>query len=613
MFVPKSRQLVLLKNGIKPIHPVFALRGKPFVHYNRYFDYGLSSKSVTALPHMGQKWYSTETTSRTEASSASSATAATDKSTKITPVNASSSLSASSNSPKKTKKLTLKEKIKHEIKHYVTGTKLLGYEIKISTKLLWRLISGYELTRRESQQLKRTMKDVFRLVPFSAFLIIPFAELLLPFALKIFPNLLPSTYESSKDKLKKDNKMDEIRDKTKKFLVETLKESNSLNSKKTNNLIYESINDEKNKSVFFKFFHKLNSTKDSADQSQNVFTKDEIIKVSKMFKDDIVLDNLSRPQLIAIAKYMSLRPIGTNDMLRAQIRMQLNKIKEDDWRLDYENQGANLSFDELYQVCVVRGIKTFGVTQKDLQERLKVWLTLRLQDKIPGVLLILSSAYTFDTSATTDVANTTVTSTNYINSTDFNRLMEIYYDGILRVLSSIPDPVYDITRLDVTEEAEEAKKQKENEQKELEKQKQKEEKSAPIETAKDEVTLAVDEITKDVQLESAEKTNKKEEPAKDKEAVKSEKETQEKEAQKEKEQEEEESLASKHSENEYKLNVLKEQEKLIKEEGEAMKHRHQDKDNDEKKNNKETGEKDAEKTNKDKEEKPQETLKKDEK
>ncbi|KAL6950915.1 hypothetical protein ACO0QE_000197 [Hanseniaspora vineae] len=600
MFVPKSKQIVLLKNGIKPVYPVFALSGKPFLHNNRLFHYGVASRSANALPSIGKQNYSTETTLKKEVHPTGSATATSTKSTEITPINASSS--APSNSPKKTKKLTLKEKIKHEIKHYVTGTKLLGYEIKISTKLLWRLISGYELTRRESQQLKRTMKDVFRLVPFSAFLIIPFAELLLPFALKIFPNLLPSTYESSKDKLKKNTKMDEIRDKTKKFLVETLKESNSLNSKKTNNLIYESINDEKNKSIFFKFFHKLNSTKDSADQSQNVFTKDEIIKVSKMFKDDIVLDNLSRPQLIAIAKYMSLRPIGTNDMLRAQIRMQLNKIKEDDWRLDYENQGANLSFDELYQVCVVRGIKTFGVTQKDLQERLKVWLTLRLQDKIPGVLLILSSAYTFDISATTDVAKPTVTSTNYVNSTDFNRLMEIYYDGILRVLSSIPDPVYDITRLDVTEEAEEAKKQKELEQKELEKQKQKEEKSVSAETRKDEVALAVEEITKDVLPLSEDKVENKEETAAEKETAEN----------KNTRARQEENLTLKHSENEYKLNVLKEQEKLIKEEEEAMKHRHQDKDKDDKKGSKEETEKDAENNTEDKEQKKQETVKKDE-
>ena len=40
----------------------------------------------------------------------------------------------------------------------------------------------------------RTAKDLFRLIPFSIFIIVPFMELLLPIALKLFPEMLPSTY-----------------------------------------------------------------------------------------------------------------------------------------------------------------------------------------------------------------------------------------------------------------------------------------------------------------------------------------------------------------------------------------------------------------------------------
>jgi len=34
-----------------------------------------------------------------------------------------------------------------------------------------------------------------RLIPFAVFVIVPFMELLLPVALKLFPNMLPSTFE----------------------------------------------------------------------------------------------------------------------------------------------------------------------------------------------------------------------------------------------------------------------------------------------------------------------------------------------------------------------------------------------------------------------------------
>lgn len=44
-------------------------------------------------------------------------------------------------------------------------------------------------------QLRRTTTDLLRLIPFSVFVIVPFMELLLPVAIKLFPNMLPSTFE----------------------------------------------------------------------------------------------------------------------------------------------------------------------------------------------------------------------------------------------------------------------------------------------------------------------------------------------------------------------------------------------------------------------------------
>ncbi len=85
--------------------------------------------------------------------------------------------------------------IKHEISHYWMGSKLLWSEIKITKNILARLLRGNGMTRREHRQLLRTTTDIFRLVPFAIFVIVPFMELLLPFALKLFPNMLPSTFQ----------------------------------------------------------------------------------------------------------------------------------------------------------------------------------------------------------------------------------------------------------------------------------------------------------------------------------------------------------------------------------------------------------------------------------
>ena len=76
---------------------------------------------------------------------------------------------------------------KDEMSHYWMGTKLLWVEVKIASRLLFKTLRGEQLTRRERRQMTRTTADVFRLVPFAAFVLIPFMEFLLPVALKVFP------------------------------------------------------------------------------------------------------------------------------------------------------------------------------------------------------------------------------------------------------------------------------------------------------------------------------------------------------------------------------------------------------------------------------------------
>lgn len=87
------------------------------------------------------------------------------------------------------------------LQHYWLGCKLLWADVRISSRLLLKLAGGKSLSRRERQQLTRTTADIFRLVPFAVFIIVPFMEFLLPVFLKLFPNMLPSTFQ---DKMKEE-------------------------------------------------------------------------------------------------------------------------------------------------------------------------------------------------------------------------------------------------------------------------------------------------------------------------------------------------------------------------------------------------------------------------
>ena len=93
--------------------------------------------------------------------------------------------------------------IKHEARHYWHGTKLLGKEVAISWRLLRKLLRGQQLTRRESRQLTRTTKDIFRAGPFLVFVIVPLGELLLPLFIKLFPGMLPSTFAKTYEEVRR--------------------------------------------------------------------------------------------------------------------------------------------------------------------------------------------------------------------------------------------------------------------------------------------------------------------------------------------------------------------------------------------------------------------------
>ncbi|KAF7594491.1 hypothetical protein BBP40_009124 [Aspergillus hancockii] len=277
---------------------------------------------------------------------------------------------------KEQKKLTIGQKIKKEVQHYWDGTKLLATEVKISSRLALKMAAGYELSRREHRQLQRTVKDLGRLVPFSMFILIPFAELLLPVALKLFPNLLPSTYEGQKAREKKALSLSSTRKEFSGFLKDTLKESGLPVTAAT-------VKNEE----FAEFFKKIRTTGEAP-------STEDVIKVCKIFKDDLTLDNLSRPQLVGICKYMNLNSFGTDAMLRYNIRHRMRQIKRDDRAIFYEGV-ESLSVPELQMASASRGIRTHGVSPARLREDLSMWLDLRLKQGVPSTLLVLSNAYVY--------------------------------------------------------------------------------------------------------------------------------------------------------------------------------------------------------------------------
>ncbi|KHN94700.1 LETM1-like protein [Metarhizium album ARSEF 1941] len=277
---------------------------------------------------------------------------------------------------KEEKKLTLWQKVKKEAQHYWDGSKLLATEVKISWRLALKMAAGYDLTRREHKQLRRTVQDLGRLVPFSVFIIVPLGEALLPLALKLFPNMLPSTFEGQKSKEAKATVLRSTRKEVSSFLRQTLKETGLPLSPAT-----------AQKEEFGNFFRKVRSTGEAP-------TQQDVIKVCKVFRDDMTLDNLSRPQLVSMCRYMNLNTFGTDMMLRYQIRHRMRQIKRDDKAISFEGVDS-LTVSELQMACAARGIRTHSVSPARMRTDLQSWLDLRLKEGVPSTLLVLSNAYMY--------------------------------------------------------------------------------------------------------------------------------------------------------------------------------------------------------------------------
>lgn len=267
-------------------------------------------------------------------------------------------------------------KVKEEAAHYWHGTKLLAKEVSISSRLLRRLMLGYQLTRREHRQLKRTTADLLRLIPFLPFIIIPFGELLLPVAIKIFPNMLPSTFESKFAVEEKRRRLLKVRLEMAKFLQETVKEGGITAADKVR------TSDE-----FKEFFRKVRSTGEAP-------SPQDTIRVAKLLENDLTLDNLTRPQLVSMCRYLQINAFGTDNYLRYQIRTKLNSIKRDDVQIASEGVDS-MSLHELQSACQSRGILTQGRAEKLLQDELSQWIDLHVHQRISGVLLILSRAFDY--------------------------------------------------------------------------------------------------------------------------------------------------------------------------------------------------------------------------
>ena len=286
---------------------------------------------------------------------------------------------------------SMKGTVIEEAKHYWLGFKLLWADVSTSTRILRRVLAGNPLSRREKRQLERTTSDMIRLVPFSFFIIIPFMEFLLPVALKLFPNMLPSTFQDSYQKEETMKKQLQLRLSLAEFLQNTVKDV----LKRTRDSEQESEEIRGTAQEVLDFIVRA--------QSGEPLNADEILKFAALFNDELMLDNISRPQLVGMCRFMALQPYGNDNFLRFQLRNKIRQLKQDDKQILWEGLDT-LTKEELQSACLDRGMRSTGLTKTGYKRQMKQWLDLSISRNVPASLLIISRALNITAAERPEVA-----------------------------------------------------------------------------------------------------------------------------------------------------------------------------------------------------------------
>ncbi|VDL19112.1 unnamed protein product [Hymenolepis diminuta] len=327
--------------------------------------------------------------------------------------------------PKKPKK-SLWAKAKKEILHYYNGFRLLGVEIRIAAFMCYRFLRGERLNDRERNQLIRTCVDIVRLVPFLVFIIVPFMEFLLPFYLKFFPFMLPSTFKDRAEEEKKIKNKLESRLKMAKFLQDTIIHTSHVTN----------LSEAKDLPKIEEFQEFMATVRESGKMARN----EDILRFSRLFEDHVTLDALTQAQLEALCKMIDINPFGGTGIMKMQIHRQLRKLKEQDMTL--LTKGIDhLTEQELRQACRSRGMRTIDLTQARLKAQLLQWLELHVVKKVPVSLLLLSRAFYLQ--------STTLEPEKQIQMVISKLPEEVQDHATVKAVSELPGKVDPATKLEI--------------------------------------------------------------------------------------------------------------------------------------------------------------------
>lgn len=259
--------------------------------------------------------------------------------------------------------------------HYWHGTKLLAGNTRVASKLTFRMLKGKPLARQEHKFVVTALADLARVVPLVFFVAVPFAELALPLALKVFPNLLPSTFADKDQALKQREQLVQARLEVSKVVQAAMRE--------------KAEQAEASESVT-----QLVSTLTSLRETGRTPSPDALLDVMRAFRhreaEHRPLELLSRRELGAMASFVGLPSTYPTPALRLKLRRRLKALRREDRAIAAEGV-ESVSEAHLREDLRNRGLPVTHLDEAEMRTCLRDWLSLSQQLRVPmGFLLFVN-------------------------------------------------------------------------------------------------------------------------------------------------------------------------------------------------------------------------------
>lgn len=276
-------------------------------------------------------------------------------------------------------------KVSHALKHMAQSFKLFALNCAMAYRITRRIFKGEEVSVIDRNRLKRAIADIFLMVPFSVFVIIPGAEIFIPFYIKKFPSAMPSTFETADQKNDRQIEAAHARIKLATFMHETLDEMVRKQKATTSAKMLD----------FIKFVKEVR-------QNGRWITNEDFKKYAPLFQDELTIDKMDRNTLLALCKIFKTNPVRqviyerhgeltqSTQLIRQVLKRRIHELKGEDqaWiELIKKNGIKNIPDEDLQDLSRDRGMRAIGLTRERLEKQYQDWIELSCDPNISDSML----------------------------------------------------------------------------------------------------------------------------------------------------------------------------------------------------------------------------------